>query len=363
MQPSAPLSQLTTLAVGGPAPCLVRVTDRASLVEALGELRRAYPGVLPLVVGGGSNLLVADAGPGRPVVVPALVGWDVLPGPEGVVRLQVGAGVVWDDLVAYTVSKGWAGIECLSGIPGWVGAAPVQNIGAYGQEVDQVIERVYGVHLATGNPVEFTAAACGFGYRHSRFKAEDAGQYVITSVVFRLVPGGTPTLAYPELRRAAEAEGPPSLASVRALVLRLRRAKSMVYDPADANHRSAGSFFTNPLVSPELADAAEAVAQARGLAPMPRYPAAGGQVKLSAAWLIQRSGFPKGYGDGSVGLSTRHTLAVVNRGQATAAEVVAFAVHLQRGVREAFGVQLTPEPVWVGFERSWAQYLAEDASP
>jgi UDP-N-acetylmuramate dehydrogenase len=258
------------------------------------------------------------------------------------VEATCGAGEEWDTIVERAVARGLAGIECLSGIPGRVGATPIQNVGAYGQEVAETIARVRAYDLESGRFVEFAAAECGFGYRDSRFKREDRGRYVVTSVTFRLAPGGEPAVRYPELERAL-GEGRRSLAEVREAVIAIRRRKSMVLDPEDPDARSAGSFFVNPVVPDEVADRIAA----SHADPMPRYAAPGG-AKLSAAWLIERAGLSRGYRNGNAGISSKHTLAIVNRGGATAAEVVALAREVRDRVRDRFGVTLTPEPVFVG---------------
>jgi UDP-N-acetylmuramate dehydrogenase len=250
------------------------------------------------------------------------------------------------------VARGWAGLECLSGIPGLVGATPIQNVGAYGQEVGETITRVDALERAGGRRVSFTNAECAFGYRMSRFKAADAGRFVVVAVTFRLRPGGAPAVRYAELARALEGDPAPRLAEVRETVIALRRRKSMVLDDADPNARSVGSFFMNPVVPAAEAEAVESRVRSAGVLgadeAMPRFPAGDGHVKLSAAWLIERAGLRKGHGDGRVGLSTNHTLAIVNRGGATGAEVAAFARSVRARVRDQFGVTLHPEPVFVG---------------
>ncbi len=338
------LAEHTTLGVGGPAAWWCEARDVAELRAALDW---ANARGLPLVaLGGGSNVLVADAGIDALVVrlrMPHLEAHEE----RGRARVSVGAGVAWDELVAWTVARGYAGIECLSGIPGDVGAAPMQNIGAYGQEVAGVIERVRAVELASGGERDFSAAECRFGYRDSVFKHEAEGRYLVTSVYFRF-QRGAPTVVYPELQRAAPPS--PTLAQIRDTVIALRRGKSMVLDPSDENRRSAGSFFVNPVIPSSMAD--EAAARAARLAPgqtMPRFPQADGD-KLSAAWLIERAGLAKGTRRGAVGLSTRHSLAIVNFGGATAAQIVAFAAEVRARVRDAFGVTLTPEPRFYGFQ-------------
>lgn len=337
------LAQRTTLGVGGPARRHLQVSASTAAV-ALAELDEPV-----LVLGGGSNLLVADAG--FPGTVLELVPADDSPGVRRAGDLlHVDAAMEWDDLVAWACAADLAGLECLSGIPGRVGAAPMQNIGAYGQEVGERLVSVDTVEIATGTPRTFVAADCALGYRTSRFKHAEKDRWLVTGVTLRLVPGGAPTLRYAELVRRAEEHGVTSLSAVRDLVIGIRRSKSMVVDPTDANSRSAGSFFTNPIVAEPVAEDVRRRARARGVdGPVPSWPADGG-TKLAAAWLIERAGFSRGWGDGPARLSEKHTLAIVNRGDATAADVTALAATVRRGVRDAFGVTLVPEPVFVGFD-------------
>jgi len=339
----AALAPYTTLGVGGPARWFVDATDEATLREALAWSRAR--GVALRILGGGSNVVVADAG------IEALV---VRVGLRGVTTREVGhvvdltaaAGEPWDDLVALAVARGWAGLECLSGIPGLVGATPLQNVGAYGQEVSDTVVAVRALDTTAGEAVTLSPAECGFAYRDSAFKSREAGRYVVLAVTYRLRPGAAPTLGYADVERAVAARGltAPTLADVRASVLAIRRTKSMVLDPGDPNRRSCGSFFTNPIVT--AADA-EQVARRAGEAMMPRWPQADGGVKLSAAWLIERAGYRRGQREGAVGLSTAHALAVVAHDGARAADVLGFARRLQASVAERFGVRLALEPaVW-----------------
>ncbi len=331
-----PLAPLTTLGVGGAARFLVEVTDEAVVRRGL---EWAAEGQWPvLVLGGGSNVLVADSG--FDGLVLSMKGRGARFGADG--RVVASAAEPWDALVAEATRRGLAGLECLSGIPGLAGAAPIQNIGAYGQELAEVLESVRVVERSTGRAETLGVGGCGFGYRTSRFKAE--GEHVVVEVRLHLRPGGAPTLRYPELRgRVPDGAG---LEAVREVVLELRRGKSMLVEADDPNRRSAGSFFLNPVVG---AMEAERVA---ALAPegMPRYPQPDGRVKLSAGWLIERAGLSKGHGEGPVGLSTRHTLAIVNRGGARAADLLRFAGQVRARVFDRFGVTLSPEPVFVGFE-------------
>ena len=326
----------TTLHLGGPATAMAEVADPAAAVDALSLARdRGWP---VLVLGGGSNLVVSDAGWDGLVIRYTGRAIERIDG-GGTAHLRVGAGLGWDALVAWTVRRGLAGLECLSGIPGCVGAAPIQNVGAYGQEVVRTIEAVEAIDRSTGEAVQIAATDCGFAYRDSRFKGLWRDRYLITAVRFALPIGGTPTLRYPELAREV-GEG-PTLASVREHVLRIRARKSMVLDPTDPNSRSAGSFFTNPIVPTGTLAEVE----------MPRWPTDDGRVKLSAAWLIEQAGFSRGEVHGGAGLSSAHVLALVGRGGPTA-DLIALAGRIRAGVREAFGITLVPEPVFVGFDRS-----------
>jgi UDP-N-acetylmuramate dehydrogenase len=336
-----PLAERCTLAVGGPARFFVAAGDESGILEALDWSRRR--GVALRVLGGGSNLVIDDAGVDALVLQIALRGLTARE-LDGAVELTAAAGEPWDDLVAHAVARGWAGIECLSGIPGLVGATPIQNVGAYGQEVSETIVAVRAIDGRTREAVTLAPSECGFAYRDSRFKSVEPGRYVIVSVTYRLRPGGPPAVRYADVQHelARRGIGAPALADVRDVVLAVRRSKSMVLDPSDPNRRSCGSFFTNPLVS--AADAERVVARA-GDPTMPRWPQPDGRVKLSAAWLIERAGFRRGEREGPVGLSTRHTLAVVAHDGARAADVLAFARRLRDRVRERFAVTLAFEPV------------------
>ena len=350
------LAPLTTLGVGGPA----RFFAACGTVEELDPVLRwaRQRSLSVFVLGGGSNLLVSDDGFDGLVVQlrSGSVSFESL-GERVLVR--AGAGVSWDDLVARTVAEGLGGIECLSGIPGCVGAAPMQNIGAYGQEVSETITTTQAVDIATGTTCQLAAESCGFGYRTSRFKTDWRGRYAVTGVDLLLRRTSTGAVRYEDLRRRFGVQegrnGAPSLDEVRAEVIEVRRSKSMVIDPEDPNRRSAGSFFTNPIVDIEVAQRA----QKRASRTMPQFPAAAGQVKLSAARLIEEAGFRRGEQLGRAGLSTRHVLALINRGGATAREVIALAVRVRRRIREVFGVTLQPEPVFVGFDQEGAEVLDE----
>ena len=347
-----PLAPFTTLDLGGAASDFLRVKSAEQAAEVIrwwrGLPEKERPPLLPL--GGGSNLLVSDEGFQGLVLKMENDHLEVLERSESDIVVRVGAGMIWDDFVARTAQEGWAGVECLSGIPGAVGAAPVQNIGAYGQEVSETIVLVSGLDTKSGESFQWSNSDCGFQYRDSRFKQAERGRYLITSVDFRLKPGGEPTIRYQDLLKRCDEADAHTLESVRGLVIEIRRSKSMVYDKSDPNHRSAGSFFTNPIVSEELADKIQATLP-EGLR-FPRFPHGSGKVKLSAAWLIDNAGMKKGFQhrpDAKVGLSSNHVLALTNRGGATTRELLELCEHVQRVVLERFAVQLVPEPVFVGF--------------
>jgi UDP-N-acetylmuramate dehydrogenase len=336
------LAGYTTLGVGGPARWFVEAPDEATVADALAWARAR--GVAARVLGGGSNLVVADEGVDALVVRLAVRGIACVER-AGAVQLTAAAGEPWDDVVRHSVERGWAGLECLSGIPGLVGATPIQNVGAYGQEVADTVTSVRALDTRRAVVVDMPASACGFAYRDSVFKRDEPGRFVVLAVTYRLIAGGAPTIRYADVERHLRERGvrAPGLADVRESVLAVRRSKSMVIDAADANRRSCGSFFTNPVVKRE---ALPEIERRTGDATMPRWPQADGTVKLSAAWLIERAGFRRGQREGAVGLSTRHALAIVAHDGARAADVIAFAGRVQQAVAERFGVTLTPEPVY-----------------
>ncbi|HEV3350542.1 MAG TPA: UDP-N-acetylmuramate dehydrogenase, partial [Methylomirabilota bacterium] len=332
----APLAPHCTLRIGGPARYLVEAADEATVADAVAW---AAARDLPVrVLGGGSNLVVADEGVEGLVLKIALRGVSTRDLP-GAVEVTAAAGESWDGLVQHTVERGWAGLECLSGIPGLVGATPIQNVGAYGQEVSDTLTAVRALDRESGRVVTLGPAECGFGYRDSLFKRGAPGRHVVLAVSYRLTPDGPPNVRYADIARDLETRGlaRPSLPQVRETVLKVRRSKSMVLDPGDPNARSCGSFFLNPIVDPGALAAIDE--RAAGLA-MPRWPQPDGRVKLSAAWLIERAGFNRGQSDGPVGLSTRHTLAIVCHDGARAADVAAFARRVRAGVEQRFGVRL-----------------------
>lgn len=336
------LKDHTTLRLGGPADSWVRATTEQQLIDALVDADTA--GIPVLVLGGGSNLVVADAGFAGTVIEVATTGAEIdaddAPSCGGA-NVTVAAGESWDELVALAVERGWIGVEALSGIPGSIGATPIQNVGAYGQEVSQTVASVRVWDRTLRGVRTFANADCRFGYRTSRFKA-DPGRHVVLSVTYQLRQGdlGAP-VAYAELARAlgVEVGQRAPLADVRQAVLALRAGKGMVLDPADHDTWSAGSFFTNPVVD-------------AGLVPegAPAWPQPDGRVKTSAAWLIEQAGFAKGHGNDRVALSTKHTLALTNRGAASTDDLLALAREVRDGVAERFGIVLVNEPVLVGAE-------------
>jgi UDP-N-acetylmuramate dehydrogenase len=334
------LAELTTLRLGGPAPAVIEAATEETLVDAV---RIADEGGDPLlIVAGGSNLVVADEGVQGTVIRVLTQGVVVDLDSCSGAMVTVQAGETWDAIVARAVDEEWAGVEALSGIPGSVGATPIQNVGAYGQEVSQTIASVR-VYDRFDRAIRTMATAdCGFTYRSSRFKAEP-NRFVILTVTFQLPLGdlGAP-IAYAELARTLGVEigGRAPAARVREAVLDLRRGKGMVLDADDHDTWSVGSFFTNPILPAEEAETLPADA--------PRFVLPDGSVKTSAAWLIEKAGFSRGHGSGRVSLSTKHTLALTNRGGATTAELLALAREVRDGVRSAFGVTLVPEPVLVG---------------
>ena len=340
------LSRYTTLRLGGPAARLVEARTDQEVVAAVREATST--GEPLLVLAGGSNLVVADAGFPGVVVRIATRGTHV----EGGVA-HVAAGEPWDPFVAACVGSGLAGVECLSGIPGSVGATPIQNVGAYGQEVSETVTAVRALDRLTGEIEDLRPADCGFAYRSSAFKREP-GRWVVLGVTFGLTPGErSRPIRYAELARAlgVEVGATAPLADVRAAVLELRRSKGMVLDPGDPDTSSAGSFFTNPILAPDaFADLEARVAErVGGDVVLPAFPEPGGRVKTSAAWLIERAGFTRGHGDrDGIAISTKHVLALRNGGAGTTAELVALAREIAGGVHDAFGIWLVPEPVFVG---------------
>jgi len=345
------LAPFTTLGVGGAARFFVEVSSVEELRDALrvGKER----GLSLFILGGGSNLVISDAGFAGLVIRIVSKGIAERSLSDGRVELTAAAGEGWDDFVRFAVARNLAGVECLSGIPGSTGATPVQNVGAYGQEVAETITSVELLDRESLEQATYTNADCRFSYRQSIFKAEAKDRFVVTAVRFALTPGGAPSIRYPDLQRYFDERGAssPTLQEARDGVIAVRKRKGMVLDADDPDTRSDGSFFMNPIVTTEESE--RFLARARRIsgedARIPAFPAGDGLVKLSAAWLIENAGFAKGLVRGNAGLSSKHSLAIINRGGASASEIVALKDEIERGVHEKFGVALHPEPNFIGF--------------
>lgn len=346
---NVPLAQYTTLGVGGPARWFVEAKTEEEIAEAL-RFARTHQ-VPHFLLGGGSNLLVSDDG--FPGVTIRMAGGDSVWTEEadGAATITADAGCDWDSVVRLAVEKNCAGIECLAGIPGSVGGTPVQNVGAYGQEVSRSITSVRALDLEAGRVVRLSAAECGFAYRRSIFNTSHIGRYAITSVVYSLRMDGRPYLEYRDVRQyfAERRIAQPSLTQTADAVREIRARKGMLLDPNDADTRSAGSFFKNPIV--RLAEVTRLASTAGcRLEDVPQFPAGvEGMVKLSAAWLMELAGFHKGFAMGRAALSSKHVLAIVNRGGATAMEIVALRDAVIAGVQERTAIKLDQEPVMLGF--------------
>ncbi len=348
-----PLGPLTTFGIGGAARWFVEATTEPEIEEAVAWA--AERGVELFVLGGGSNLLISDTGFNGLVLKICLPGFDLVDFDGESKLLSVGAGVSWEDCVNHAIAANCAGIECLAGIPGTVGGTPVQNVGAYGQEVSTVIDRVRAFDRHERTFVELSAAECNFSYRRSRFNTTDRNRFIVTRVDYSLIPNGAPTIRYADLERTIAASHPagnqPTLKEVASAVRRVRQSKGMLIVDGDPDCRSAGSFFKNPVISEELF---KRVSACDAAAAPPRFPAGPGdesanRVKIPAAWLIEHAGFAKGYAFGAAGISSKHTLALINRGGATAADILALAKIISDSVAEQFDVQLELEPERVGF--------------
>jgi len=348
LEENIPLAPLTTFRIGGPARFFLEARSRIDVEEAVSRARARD---IPLfILGGGSNLVVADAGWPGLVLKVAIPGIEQRPGTndEGKVLFDVGAGESWDRFVSHAVMAQCAGVECLSGIPGGVGGTPVQNVGAYGQEVADTIESVEVFDRKDNQVRELCREACGFSYRSSIFNTTERERFIILRVLYALTPGAAAHLEYTDLKRHFEGrETRPNLAETREAVRHIRALKGMLIVPGDPDCQSAGSFFKNPVLSEQQHEELETRARTRGLT-IPSYPALEERKKVSAAWLVEKSGFARGYGFGHVGLSSKHALAIVNRGGATAAEVLALKDQIQQRVEEIWGLQLEPEPVLDG---------------
>jgi len=340
IEKDVPLADLTTLKIGGKARLFVRGESEAQIIEAF---KLANENEIPLfILGGGSNVLISDQGFDGLVLQIALKGIETK---DNFVTAQ--AGEDWDGFVKFCVEKKLAGIECLSGIPGFVGAVPVQNVGAYGQEVSETITKVRVFDRKTGEVLELTNDDCKFAYRSSIFNTSAKNRFIVLAVTFDLIKNGKPKIAYKDLREFFIGKR-PNLARMREAVLQIRRAKSMVIDKNDINSQSAGSFFKNPIVSNEkLAEMLENT----GLEKIPFFQMGEDKVKISAAWLIENAGFRKGFKKGKAGLSANHTLALTNRGGASASEILDLKDEIQSGVLKRFFIELETEPIFIGFDK------------
>ena len=349
IQTNIPLAPLTTLGVGGPARYFAEAQDETEVIEALSFAGKK--GLRLFVLGGGSNLVVSDRGWPGFVLKISLQGIK----PEPAIDSQmfhVAAGENWDNFVRLTVEQNFAGLECMSGIPGTVGGTPVQNVGAYGQEVSQTITSVRVLDRTTAEILDLTNNECGFGYRSSIFNTLQRDRHIVLRVSYRLKKDAPPSLRYADLQKFfAGVHTPPTLLQVRKAVLKIRQSKAMLLLPGDEDSRSAGSFFKNPVVTRKEAEHIQALAEQRNpSSKLPTYAAADGKVKLPAAWLIEQSGFAKGFARGPVAISRKHTLAIVNRGGAAAADVIALKDEILQRVFDIWCIRLEPEPVFLGFE-------------
>ena len=349
LQENVPLAPLTTFQLGGPAVFFVEAKSPGDVQEAVAFA--ASKDLSVFVLGGGSNLVVADAGWPGLVLKVAIPGIEQRPGinDQGKVLFDAGAGESWDRFVSHAVMARCAGVECLSGIPGSVGGTPVQNVGAYGQEVSETIESVQTFDRRDGQVRDLCREACGFEYRSSIFNTTERGRFIILAVTYALTPEGEPRLEYADLKSHFEGrETQPNLAETREAVRHIRARKGMLIVAGDPDCQSAGSFFKNPVLSEEQHEDLQKRAAAKSLS-LPSYPALEKSRKVSAAWLVEKSGFARGYGFGHVGISSKHALAIVNRGGATAAEVLTLKDQIQHRVEDIWGVRLESEPVMVGF--------------
>lgn len=345
IQENVSLAELTTLKIGGRACFFASAKRESEVVEALNFAEQNN--LETFVLGGGSNVLIADKGFNGLVLQVALKGISTAQKKDGIVDVTAYAGEDWDAFCRFCVEKKLQGVECLSGIPGYTGGTPVQNVGAYGQEVSETITTVRCYDRKNKEFVELSNAECSFAYRTSIFNTTEKKRYIVTAVTFALKFGGEPKILYRDLKNYF-GDAKPNLEETRRAVLAIRAEKSMVINAEDPNSRSAGSFFKNPIVAKAKFAEIEKLAQKIGLQGVPSFDFDEKNVKIPAAWLIENSGFGKGYEFGRVGLSTKHTLAIVNRGGATAEDVLSLKNLIQAKVKEKFNVELKPEPILVG---------------
>jgi UDP-N-acetylmuramate dehydrogenase len=343
------LAALTTFAVGGPARYFIEVASENDVVSALAFA--GEKGLDHLVLGGGSNVLVSDDGFPGLVILNRIKGLSVEEA-GGTVFATAGGGEEWQNFVDLCVARDWQGLECLAGIPGTVGASPIQNVGAYGQEVSQVIARVHCLETATGKAVIFENGDCAFRYRESIFTTSAAGKYLVLSVTFTLIRGGTPVVTYRELEERLSGFTSPTLADVRDAVIEIRAGKGVLIRTGYESFKSAGSFFKNPIVTATQFRDIEAIIAGEAGSTNWAWPLPNGDVKISAAYLIQRAGFNRGFRTGNVGISPYHTLILINGNGASARDIVDFAAEVQQRVLDRFGALLHPEARLIGFRTS-----------
>jgi len=349
IQTDVPLAPLTTMKIGGRARFFMTIDNHTEVADAINFADAE--GLDLFVLGGGSNVLISDEGFDGLVIHLRMQGLSVIAKDEARVFLRVEAGADWDAFVAFCVERHLAGIECLSGIPGKVGATPIQNVGAYGQEVSETIVKVTAFDKLEKKVVELKNDECGFGYRSSIFNTVYKDRFIILDVLFCLVENGLPKISYKDLIEFLDGSK-PDLKKTREAVIEIRRRKAMVIDEKDPNSRSCGSFFKNPIVTADKLEELKKIFARDAEVTIPAFPMGNNKFKISAAWLIEKAGFQKGYRMGNVGISEKHSLAIVNLSNASASEVIKLKNLIQTKVREKFGIDLMPEPVFIGFKDS-----------
>ncbi|MBA3634513.1 MAG: UDP-N-acetylmuramate dehydrogenase [Acidobacteria bacterium] len=348
IEKNVPLAEFTTFKIGGKARFFIQATNETEIIKSLEFAEQNNLKVF--ILGGGSNVLIADKGFDGLVLQVALKGVSTFAENDETVFVTAQAGEDWDEFVAFCVERNLQGIECLSGIPGFVGGTPIQNVGAYGQEVSESIVLIRIFDRQTKEIKELINSECGFAYRTSIFNSTEKNRYIVLAVTYALKFGGEPKIVYADLKKHF-ADSIPNLKETRKAVCEIRATKSMLVRQGGADAQSAGSFFKNPIVSAEKFAEIEKNAENLGVENVPSYKVDDQNVKIPAAWLIENAGFRKGFIKGNVGLSTKHTLALTNRGQATAKEILNLMEEIQKKVEDRFGIVLKPEPVFVGFEK------------
>jgi UDP-N-acetylmuramate dehydrogenase len=350
IQENVPLAPMTTLKIGGMARFFVCAESEAEVVQAFKFAKKNDFELF--ILGGGSNVLISDKGFDGLVLQISLKGISIIQKQDEVFSIKAKAGEDWDEFVAFCVNKNLSGLECLSGIPGFVGGTPIQNVGAYGQEVSETIVRVRVFDRKSKQILEFSKSECEFKYRQSIFNTSEKNRFIVLSVTFELIHDGAPKIVYKDLIEFF-GDSTPNLQETRDAVLKIRSAKSMVIDKNDINSQSAGSFFKNPVVSNEEFEEIKKALIIKGIITneenVPFFKVDDQNIKIPAAWIIEKSGFYKGFERGNAGLSSKHTLAIINRGNAKADDIIQLMNEIQNKVRDGFDVQLDPEPIFVGF--------------